>query len=110
MNNKVNTDRGIIKWLPFNSVVDSKTIIKNIEKEKKKETKIQLTEEQIEMIEKDLVESLHNQSQILILYYKKGIYYKKKSIISKIDQSNKKITLIDHSSLYFEQIIKTKII
>ena len=47
----MNKDRGIIKWLPFDSLVNSKSVVESILYEKRKVKKPILSLEQTEEIE-----------------------------------------------------------
>ena len=55
-------DRGMIKWMPFNSVVSSKEIINSILKDKSKISMPILSEEQKNV----------NEQKLLIAYYSKS--------------------------------------
>ena len=74
----MNKDRGMIKWIPFNSVVSNKEVLMSIMKEKAK---------------------------VNITYYKNGYTYEYNGTIKKIDSSNKLIYLTN-CRLLFNQIIK----
>ena len=50
-----NIERGIIKWMPFNSVISSKEVVNSILKEKSKIKMPILSEEQVINIEKTLI-------------------------------------------------------
>ena len=49
----------------------------------------------------------HTRSQIQISYYYQGLTYQKAGIITAIDSN--KLFFQDHSSLYFEQILKVSL-
>ena len=99
-----NFDRGMIKWLPFNSVVNTKEMIKSIEKEKNKHTKPDLSEEQINILEKKIYEAWFENSLITVIYYENGQYLKINSKIKKIDSTYHKI-YFNVKTIIFEQII-----
>lgn len=98
-------DRGMIKWAPFNSVVNSRYLVSEIEKEKSKIVKPTLSEEQIEEIENNILESLINQTPLLFKIYQGGFIKEVDGTVIKIDTIKKKITLDNHKYLYFREII-----
>ena len=102
-------DRGIIKWQPFDSVISSSEIAREVQKEKNKITKPILSEEQKNIIENNILEAYHENISIKILYFKNNQLYKKNNKIIKIYPTNKKIIFDDYSYLYFNQIVNTTI-
>lgn len=102
-------DRGMIKWMPFDSVVSSKKVVQSIIQEKSKVLKPILSEEQMTEIENRLWEGFHNQITIHISYYFQGTIRKKDSIILCIQRNEKKIIFKDYSYLYFDQILNVSI-
>lgn len=104
-------ERGMKKWMPFDSVYSSKDALKHLLLEKNKVSKPFLSNEQLEILEKQIWEALHTQSLIQIVYFFQGKYNKKENVfITKIYPEKKKIIFSDNSSLYFEQIIKISFI
>lgn len=99
-------DRGVIKWAPFNSLVNQKYMIENIIKEKNKIKKPKLSQEQIEQNEKLLIEAFYEKIAINIEYYKEGFILRTTSIINHIDYTFQKIYLNNKKILLFSQIIK----
>ena len=65
-------DRGMIKWMPFNSVVSSKEIINSILKDKSKISMPILSEEQKDVNEQKLLIAYYSKSKINISYYQNG--------------------------------------
>lgn len=100
------SDRGAIKWTPFNSIVNQRQMIDNLIKEKNKITKPKLSQEQIEKNEQLLIEAFYEQIQVNIDYFKEGFILSTCSEISSIDYTFKKIYLKNNKSLLFSQIIK----
>ena len=98
-------DRGMIKWAPFNSVINSKYLVFEIEKEKNKIVKPTLSEEQLEVIENNILESLINQTPLLFKIYQGGFIKELKGIVIKVDTVKKSILLDNHKNLYFREII-----
>jgi len=100
-------DRGMIKWQPFDSVTSSKKMIQHIMNEKSKIKKPVLSQEQLEDIQNKIWEGFHSQIPLRIIYFFDGRYQVKQNIlISDIQLGFKKILFEDHSSLYFDQIIR----
>ncbi len=101
----MNKDRGMIKWMPFNSVVNSKAVLSSIIKEKERINKPIMSEDEIEIIEKRIIDAFYMQTTINITYYKEGYTYKYVGKIKKIDSSSKLIYL-SNLRLLFNQIIE----
>ena len=102
----MNNDRGIIKWLPFQSLVPNKEIIKKIKEEKNIIEKPLLSKEQQMDIENKLIEAFYEQINITLDYYLNGHIKTIKSKIINIDYVYKKITFEHNLILLFSQIIK----
>lgn len=101
-------DRGMIKWAPFNSVINSNYLVKEILKEKNKINKPILSDEQIEQLEKLIKESMINQTNLNFIIYQKGLTYNLSGIVIKVDSIKQKIYLDNHKYLYFCEIIQIK--
>lgn len=102
------TDRGIMKWQPFSAVISGSEVVNNVLKEKYKVKMPELSDEQIMEFEKLIIESFTNQENILLLIFRNGLLFKKKSIVSNINATTSKITFCDGSSIYFRQILNVK--
>ncbi len=98
-------DRKMIKWEPFNSVISSSKIIKDVLKEKERIKKPILSEEQLELINNQILEYYQTKEQVQITYYENGYINKISEYIKKIDSVNKKVYLTNRC-IYFNQIIK----
>lgn len=99
-------DRKMMKWLPFNSVINSKILIKDIEKQKSKINKPILSEEQINTLETTILESYYTQIPLEFIIYQNGFLTKTTGTVIKIIQSNKKIILNNYKIIAFCEIIK----
>ncbi len=100
-------DRGMIKWMPFDSVSSSKKMVQSILLEKSKIQKPQLSEEQLFELEEKIWEGFHNQIPLRIVYFFRGRYQVKQNIlILEIQTTKKCIRFEDQSILYFDQILK----
>lgn len=100
----MNKDRGMIKWMPFNSVVSNKEILYSLMKEKEKITKPNISEDETKAFEKAIIDAYYMQDKIHITYYKSGYSYEYYGIIKKIDSSNKLIYL-NNFKILFNQIL-----
>lgn len=100
-------NRNEIKWTPFESLFQTKDVMQELVRKRSFHEKPILSEDELLEIEKNVLFAYHTRSKIQISYYYQGLTYQKKGIITAI-QSNK-LFFHDHSSLYFEQILKTKV-
>ncbi len=98
-------DRGMIKWLPFNSIINGDEVVNSIEKEKRKIIKPTLSEDQIQNIEEYILESMINNIPITFKIYKGGFINEISGIVTNIDSVKQKIYLDNHKYLYFREII-----
>ena len=80
----MNNDRGFIKWIPFNSLIEQKKMVENLLQEKQKIKKPILSLE----------------------IYKKGRVFSVTSSISELDIPYHKIILTNHQIILFDQILK----
>jgi hypothetical protein len=98
-------ERGIIKWRPFDSVTNTKALL-SAETERINIKKMPLlSDEQIEELEKQVLFAFYTHKIISIKYYKNNNIYDKNGTIKKIDGINHTITLVDNTTLFFNQII-----
>lgn len=100
----MNKDRGMIKWLPFNSLVSNKEVIYSLVHEKEKQTKPVLSSDEITKIENKIIDAYYMKTMVIITYFKGGYIYKEKGIIKKIDIVSKFVYL-NNLKLLFNQII-----
>ncbi len=98
-------DRGMMKWMPFDSIVSTQKMVSALVYEKSKIPKPIMSEDQIWEMEQELLEGFHSKIPMHIVYYQKGRLQVKESCIVQICHSEKRILFDDTSSLYFDQII-----
>ncbi len=103
----MNFDRGFIKWQPFNSVISNKTIINNIQEETHQEKPI-LFPEEIENLNKELLEAYYSHNLVELTIYEENKIKKYESIIIKIDSNSNIIYLKNNKTIFFNQIIHIK--
>ena len=98
-------DRGYIKWAPFNSVMNGKKIIREINKEKSKINKPTLSEDQIEFINEKIFEAYTNHLKVNLYIYKNENIEKLVGFVNNINIAKKYITF-NTNYIYFNQILK----
>lgn len=99
------SERGMIKWMPFNSVVPNKEVVNSVLKEKNKIDMPSLCEEQKDKIEKQILLKYYAKEKVYISYYFQGRIITTYEKIKKIDPVFHKIYLENHI-LLFDQIVK----
>ncbi len=97
-------DRGMIKWQPFDSVIEGSKVKKQIMHEKEKIDKPVLSEEEIYELEQKIINAYYLQTEININYYQNGYIKNIKSKIKKIDYIYK-IIYLNNQKLLFNQIL-----
>ena len=100
-----NEGRGIIKWRPFDSVMSSNKVIKELLKERSKIKKPILSDEQENILEQKLIIAFYTNSTIKVSYFNNGMINDFEDQIKKIDSTYHKI-YFHHHILLFEQIIE----
>ena len=98
-------DRGMIKWAPFNSVVNSKEMTNELIKERQKVNIPELSDDNYHDIEDTIVKAYFTKAAVTITYFENGYLYTITDKIKKIDQIYKLIYL-NTKKLLFKQIIK----
>ena len=100
--------RGMIKWKPFNSLLNNKDI-DEINKARYKVIKPVISKDRIIEIDFNIKEALNNNSDVEIKYFSINTL---KYVIGKIDKINiyQKYILINNYRIYFKDIINLKII
>lgn len=102
------SDRKMIKWKAFDSVMNSKKIVNELSKDKNKIDMPILSEEQLYELEKNIITFYNTQEYIHIFYFQNGFIYNKINKIIKIDYILKRVIFEDNSFLKIEQIIEIK--
>ena len=75
----MNNDRGMMKWMPYRSLPEQETYLAQLQKEKAKRSKPQLSEEMAEEINSVLVH-YHGQT-IQLTYWQDGFLFEEVGII-----------------------------
>ena len=97
-------DRGFIKWQPFNSLTNSKTVLESL-KSQEKLKKPNLFPEEIAKITEEILTAYYSKSEITIIYYENTLYKKITTLIIDINRSYKTIKLKNGKIINFNQII-----
>ncbi len=100
------TDRGMIKWQPFNAVASGSYMINNVLRKKEKITMPTLSEDQQNELQEKILNTYQTQQDITIKYYKGGRIYSSEGKIVKIDQNNHNLTINNGLKVFFAQIIE----
>lgn len=101
-------DRGMIKWAPFNSVINNKYIINSLIKEKSRISQPILSNEEMLEIEEKIINAYYSKSYVTITYYQNGYLENIAGKIKKIDKIYK-IIYLEKTSLFFKQIMNIKL-
>jgi len=98
------TDRGIIKWQPFDSCFASRKILNDITKKKESISCPHLSEDQLYTLEEKIINAYHLNEIINIKYFYNGKIFYAKGKITFINVYNKKLRIND-KDIYFKQIL-----
>ena len=102
-------DRGFIKWMPFDSVTNTKKLLKTMANNKNVIKMPTLSDEQISLNEENILRAFHHNEEITIIYFQNNKIYKLTTKIKKIENTSKKIILANNKHLYFSQLIRVKV-
>ncbi len=98
-------NRSEIRWAPFESIFHSKEVIDDLTQKKEIHSKPTLSEDELEVLERNILEAIHTKSYVQILFYYKGKNFVKTGRIVHILKPSLQIVFEDHTSLYFEQVL-----
>ena len=102
------SDRGMKKWLPFDSLTNTNKMKHDLAKKKTKVEMPILSEDQLIKLENKIKEAYFNKDIVKIYYYFSGNIINKEVKIKNIDYNKKQIILSDNTKLYYKQIIKVE--
>ena len=97
-------ERGIIKWRPFNSVINTKEMLNECVNKTNTITMPILSEDQITLLENKIIFSYYSKKIVTVKYYRNGKIYNITGIIKKIDSITHTINL-NNTTILFKQII-----
>lgn len=98
-------ERGMIKWAPFNSVINGEQVKKELKEKQDSIIKPTLSDEQLLELENIIKECLENGDEVIIEYYKNHHLEVIEGKITKIIPASKKIIINNQTSLYFYNIM-----
>ena len=101
-------ERNEIKWQPFNSIISSQEMLKELEAKRNLQKMPLLSEDEKEYLEMELKRAYHTHEKIKVIYFWKNQFFTKLGYIEYIDIQTNKVYFQDHSSIYFEQLINIK--
>ena len=99
-------ERGMLKWAPFNALIDGDECLTELNKVTRQKTRPILSEDQIAEIEENIKEAFYTKEIITISYYCQGDMHDISGQITHIDIVNKIITLNHQDKIYFKNILK----
>lgn len=99
-------DRGMIKWAPFNSVINENEVIKEVSERKSRISKPTLSDDQLADIEQKIINAYNENQNVTLTYYTNFHLEEISGQISKIDPINKRIFINNQIPIYFYNIIK----
>ena len=98
-------DRGMVKWQPFNAVIDGTVMINDVLSKKNKVKMPVLCDEQRYEIQEKIFYYYRTQELVKIKYYKNGNIYVQEGQISFIDRNEHNIIINNKIKVFFVQII-----
>ncbi|MGS0971836.1 MAG: YolD-like family protein [Candidatus Izemoplasmataceae bacterium] len=98
-------DRKMMKWMPFNALLEQGDHLRELIEMRNQEDKPILSEDQLAELNYDLERAYMSQELVEITYFKKHRKHLIKGHIHQIDIQNKMI-MIDNEGLYAEEVLK----
>lgn len=103
------SDRKMIKWQPFNSLMNSKHVVKEIIQDKGKIAMPILSDDQLSILEEKIILAYESGMKVNIKYYKNGYLYLINTNVKSIDKTNRKVFIKNNQYLYFNTIVDIKL-
>ena len=103
------SDRKMIKWQPFNSLMNSKQVVKEIIQDKGKIAMPILSDYQLSILEEKIILAYESGMKVNIKYYKNGYLYLINTNVKSIDKTNRKVFIKNNQYLYFNTIVDIKL-
>ena len=98
------SDRGIKKWAPYKSLVEHDPAINKTKEEKTPVSKPKISNDEAEQINEILTN--YQGETLLVSYYHNKKIITKEIVIKKIDTYERKLVLIDRTSIPLSEIFK----
>lgn len=96
------SDRGMMKWAPYRSLVEQSEFLDKMRYEKNRKPKPQISVDQIEHINQVLTD--YKGEVVSITYYHNGYSYRVKTKIKKIDIENQRL-ILENGKMPFNVIL-----
>ena len=103
------SDRKMIKWQPFNSLMNSKQVVKEIIQDKGKIAMPILSDDQLSILEEKIILAYESGMKVNIKYYKNGYLYLINTNVKSIDKTNRKVFIKNNQYLSFNTIVDIKL-
>ncbi len=87
----MNDDRGMKKWLPYQSLVEQSVYLKKMRYEKNKIPRPLISSDRAEEINRLLVE--YHQQEVVAKYFEDGYLHFLRDVITRIDKDNRFIAI-----------------
>ena len=97
------SDRGMMKWAPYRSLVEQSEFLEQMRYEKNKKSRPVLTEDRVEEINR-VLQSYHGEV-VSITYYSDGYTYLLKTKIKRVDVENQQL-ILPEGKLKFRDIVR----
>lgn len=97
-------DRGFVKWRPFESLIPSKEVLREID-EQQVLPKPTLFPEEISFLSEEIMDAYYSKDSIVLTFYEAGKIREIQSTIKKIHPNSKTIELGCGKILSFRQIL-----
>lgn len=98
-------DRGYKKWAPFNSLINDKKVINELNQRYEIQKKPILSEDQIEFLNEKIFDAYTNHYKINLIIYKNMRIIKLVGFVNNINVQNKYI-IFNNIHIYFNQLLK----
>jgi hypothetical protein len=108
-NDYVYHDRKMMKWMPFNALLEQGDYINDLLNGKLKKTMPSLSVDQLEELNYQLEVAFVFQSEVIITYFDNYKYHQVSGVLTSADQYKKEIYLGD-KSVQAQKIIKIEIL
>jgi hypothetical protein len=102
-------DRKMMKWMPFNALLEQGEHLKELLDAKNKEEKPLLSDDQLAELNYDLEYAYISQKEVKIQYFKQYKRLEMTGYIHKIDVQNKMI-IVGDQGIYAEDVLQIKMI
>ncbi|MDD3113356.1 MAG: YolD-like family protein [Candidatus Izemoplasmatales bacterium] len=99
-------DRGIIKWAPFDALVGYHSLLEEMKYRLGKKEKPRLSDDDLEELNRNLMQALKESREIEIRYYHDGYIHSTFGKLKKVDYANKQLILTTFETLEAENIVE----